>query len=767
MCAKALPRVVQRRTVGGGAAICAAHLGENMNRLTVPVRRRRPRKTIILVNSALVFAGLVAGSGPAAAVHDLTMQLDGNTRVDTSGPTYDWQSFFQGPGDISEKTGALPSGFLARGHTADYALPESTTFATGSKDTLNIGKTSSKAAGWQCGNSNNLGAKDDLVNVYTTAYRDPGTNHLILYFGAEKSSNLGDNNIGIWFLQDSSVGCVVPATGRNTDFSGHHIQGDVLLTAAFTNGGTKANVEARTWKNGADNGGEGLLSAPDTGFLCGAGGSGDKACAITNLSDFDPPWSHPVKTAGANGTALAPQEFYEGGVDVTQLQIDAGNTGDPCITTFLADTRSSQSPTATLFDFASGSFPVCRPATTLTVSRSPATIYSGNSVTWTAVEQNTGTSPINNVTVTDAAASGACSPFAYVSGDTNSNNRLDPGANNLGESWTFTCTQALTASKTIHVYGSGTDTISGQTVAGGPTSACTFNDSVSPPTVTFAAVNTVCDPNERASASVTVISPSTSLQTTAAPATATPATIHSGESTTLAFFEKNTGGTVLTNPHVDTDLSGTTCATTTAIAGVAGGDTNNDGVFDPGETWKFTCSTAFSTTTTVTAIGHGTDPLGRDITTPDYPLETTTVTVTVINPDTQLSTTANAAITYTFKELNTGDSAIASPHVTVAAGTCDAAPAYLSGDVNNNGLLDAGTTPETWVFTCTHTLSGPTADTGSTTTYVDAHGHGYDTTGADVTKCPSDETRSPQPACRNSGSEADGTAVTITNSARN
>jgi hypothetical protein len=726
-----------------------------MNRKNTSGARRRGR-TVLVATSAL-FVGLVGVSSPASAVHDLTMQLDGNTAVDASGPTYDWESFFQGPGDIAEKGTTLPTGFLARGHIADYALPEKTTFATGSKDTLNIAKAGNKAAGWQCGNSNNLGAKDDLVNVYTVAYRNPANQHLILFFGAEKSSNLGDNNIGIWFLQDSSVGCTVPASGKNTDFTGHHVVGDVLLTAAFTNGGTQANVEARTWKASADNGGEGVISAPDTGFLCGSGGTGDKACAITNLADFDPPWTHPLKTAGANGTALAPQEFYEGGVDVTQLQIDAGNTGDPCITTFLADTRSSQSPTATLFDFAAGSFPVCHPATTLSLSRSPATIHSGDSVTWRAVEQNTGTSPISNVAVHNAAT-GACASFTYISGDTNSNSLLDPGPNNLGESWTFRCVQSnVTASTTMNVYGTGTDTISGKTIAGGPSTACTFNDSVSPPTVTFAAANTVCDPNERASASVTVIHPSTDLTATAA--TASPATVHSGESTTLAFYEKNDGDVVLTNPSISTDDPGG-CSSTTLVTGVAGGDVDNDGVFDPGETWKFTCTTTISATSTVTAVGTATDPLSATITYPTDPQEQTTVTVTVINPDTTLTTTANAVITYTFKELNNGDTTLTSPSVTTTAGQCDAAPAYQSGDANSNSKLDPN---ETWVYTCTHTLTGPTTDTGTASATATGVGHGTDATGADVTHC---GTGDGAPTKRCSSSERDATTVTITNAAR-
>ncbi|MGZ4447242.1 MAG: hypothetical protein ACXVW1_08780 [Nocardioides sp.] len=749
----------------------SSRAGSSRHRRPSRLLRTHRSKTVLGVAVA-VTAALVGYSSPALAVHELTMQLDGNTKVDATGPTYDWESFFQADattGDVAPKAAALPAGFLARGQIADYALPEHTTFATGSKDTLNIGPITSPkklAAGWQCGNSNNLGAKDDLVNVYTVAYRNPANQHLILYFGAEKSSNLGDNNIGIWFLQDSTVGCTVPASGRNTDFTGHHVPGDVLLTAAFTNGGTQASVEARTWVASSDNGGEGTVSAADTGFLCGSS-SNDKACAITNLADFDPPWNHPVKTPGANGTALAPQEFYEGGVDVTQLQIDAGNTGDPCITTFLADTRSSQSDTATLFDFATASFPVCKPATTLTIERSPATIHSGDSVTWTAHEANTGTSPISNVTVTDAATTGACSPFTYVSGDTNNNGKLDPATQSAAaETWDFTCTQTLTASRTINVYGSGTDTISGKTIAGGPASKCTFS-TTSPPTVTFQADGYVCDPNERASASVTVIHPSTSLTTTAA--TVSPSTAHANDPVLFTFYETNDGDTALTSPSVTTDDAN--CATAT----YSSGDTNTNGVLDIGETWAFTCSTSFSSTgsQTVTATGHGTDPLGADVTSYGSPLctsgtvsngklcdldEVTSKSVTIINPGTILRETASAVVTFVYNENNAGDSVITNPYVT---SDCAGAGAHVSsvlgadgvhnvGDTGNDGVFSSG---ETWRFTCTKTVSIPAGS--NTVTFTDnGAGHGTDAAGGTVDS--TTDTR-----------EADSSTVTVTNNAPN
>ncbi|HET7487247.1 MAG TPA: hypothetical protein VFJ85_04915 [Acidimicrobiales bacterium] len=711
-----------------------------------PSTRRQRRRAATSVLGAAALVGLVVGNSigaGAVAVSNLPMQLDGNTAVDTGPPASDWETFFRGctasdtgclaAGDITAKTlDPVPDGVLATGSNVDYRFPEVTTFATGSKDTLNIGAITSPkklAAGWQCGNSNNLGAKDDLVNVYTVAYRDPTTKHLFLYFGAEKSSNLGDNNIGIWFLQDSSVGCTI-VNGRNTDFSGHHVPGDVLLTAAFTKGGTEAAVESHLWVAGADNGGEGLLGPADSGFLCtGSGATIDKACAITNLADFDPPWNHPVKTPGANGTALAPQEFYEGGVDVTQLLADSGQSTEPCITTFVADTRSSQSPTATLFDFSKGAFPVCKPSTSLSASpatATPATIYSGGSQTFTFSDTNDGDVTLSSPSLaTDNAACNTA--LTAPSGDTNGDGKMNPG-----ETWTWSCTlTGLTSTTTITATGHGTDPL------GRDVTFCTSSDATH-----------VCDPQEQASATVVVIHPSTTLTNTTA--TASPAIVNKNQTVTFTFYEKNDGDVVLTSPSVVTD--NTTC---NANIAKTAGDTNSNGKLDPGETWTFVCTTSFSSpgSATVTATGHGTDPLGGDVTYPGDAQERTTASTLVINPSTELREEVKADVTFTYLEKNTGDSNITSPSVTsnncaTATPVKGADNVHNVGDTGNDGVFAPG---ETWKFQCTKT--GVNLPFGSATTTVtdNATGQGTDAAGTAVP----------------STGETDSSSVTLTNSAPN
>jgi len=141
--------------------------------------------------------------------------------------------------------------------------------------------------------------------------------------------------------------------------------------------------------------------------------------------------------------------------------------------------------------------------------------------------------------------------------------------------------------------------------------------------------------------------------------------------------------------------------------------------------------------------------------------ERTSASVTIVNPDTTLTTTASAVITYTFNEYNNGDTPLTSVSISAASGQCDGTPAYQSGNNAPLASLDPG---ETWVFTCTKTLLGPTADVGTATSATaTGTGTGTDGTGVIVTHCTGAQA---SPAYKCSTSERDGTTVTITNSAR-
>jgi len=152
------------------------------------LRKYTGRKALIVAAAA---ATLVVSTGIASvlAVHDEDFQLDADVLASTGtsighAQTTDWDSLFDAAG--AEKT--LPSNYTASGFTKDFTIgannsfvtSDSTTYATGSKDTLPI------TGGWQCGKSNNVGDKVDILNAYSAVYQS-GLD-TILYFGVEKSS---------------------------------------------------------------------------------------------------------------------------------------------------------------------------------------------------------------------------------------------------------------------------------------------------------------------------------------------------------------------------------------------------------------------------------------------------------------------------------------------------------------------------------------------------------------------------------------------------
>ncbi len=326
--------------------------------------RRRRSGALLAALAALI--GVIAIAGPASAVHDLAFQLDGDVVAQTGGSqTVDWATLFNTDG--SKK--ALPSGFTASTFAPDFRTnangsfntSDPTTYTTGSKDTLPI------STGWQCTASNNVNSKVDIMNAYAAAYTQDNNGHQILYFALERNTNTGDGNVAFWFLQ-GSVGC--DDHGGTASFTGDHHDGDLLMVSAFTNGGSVSNIDVYRWNGGA-NGSLGTTSVAH-GVDCKSTSGLDAACATVNgpsngtAGTITTPWSTANAKDGV-GHSLRTSEFFEGGVDLT-----TANLGGRCFNTFTADTRSSQSLTATLFDYALGTLGECNSTTVTTPSTSPS-----------------------------------------------------------------------------------------------------------------------------------------------------------------------------------------------------------------------------------------------------------------------------------------------------------------------------------------------------------------------------------------------------------
>jgi hypothetical protein len=322
-----------------------------------------------------VFLGTFLIAGIALAVHDLAFQLDGDvsastgTNIGGNPQTKDWDSFFNA--DTTEKT--LPTDFTASGFVKDFntttkrgnvvfSTADDSTYATGSKDTLDINP------GWQCTASNNVLTKNDIMNAYAVAYTNPvpdgnGKKHQILYFGLERNGNNGDANVAFWFLQ-GNANC--DTSNGTAGWTGNHLDGDVLIVSAFTNGGGVSGITAYRWSDADGPGGVAGFLNPNpvgNGGDCQGASGLDAICATTNGSaapGLNAAITTPWLTANGTtvGNSLAPSEFFEGGIDLT-----AENLGDHCFNTFVGDTRSSQSLTATIFDYARGVLGECTSTT--------------------------------------------------------------------------------------------------------------------------------------------------------------------------------------------------------------------------------------------------------------------------------------------------------------------------------------------------------------------------------------------------------------------
>ncbi len=289
----------------------------------------------------------------ALAVHDEDFQLDGDVIGSTtttkggSTQTLDWDSLINANGTPKS---SLPTGFDDAGFEKDFQNSGSTfitsdtsTFATGSKDTLPI-------SGWQCNFDNNVNSKIDVMNAYAASYTDPQSGDEIVYFALERNTNTGDANVGFWFLQED-VGC--ETTGGAVTFSGGHQDGDLLIVSAFSNGGLVSTINVYRWNGGAN----GSLGATPvaTGVDCRSATlpPGDAACGAANTADITTPWlTSNFKDKVGNKLRVA--EFFEGGVNLTDTGL-----GGKCFNTFIGDTRSSTSLTATLFDYAAGTLGQC------------------------------------------------------------------------------------------------------------------------------------------------------------------------------------------------------------------------------------------------------------------------------------------------------------------------------------------------------------------------------------------------------------------------
>jgi uncharacterized repeat protein (TIGR01451 family) len=291
-----------------------------------------------------------------------SFELDGNTTtgvLGASGSTttsHDWDQVF------NHTSGALATAFIT-----DKVNTNTDDIFTGggSKDTQGIQNWLFTAARPQ--------GKDDITHAYAAAYTDPGNGHLLLYAGLDRFDNSGDSTAGFWFFANNIGQNPNVTQNGGHPFTGQHQDGDILLVSDFTVGGSVSTIAVYRW-TGND----------ATGHLVNITALGNpNTFAIVNSAPISVPWSYTNK---AGQTQPQAGEFLEEGVDLTALGIQG------CFSTFLAETRSSQSPTATLSDFALGAFPLCSMAATPFngLSKFDTATNQGDLVTYPLTVTNTG-----------------------------------------------------------------------------------------------------------------------------------------------------------------------------------------------------------------------------------------------------------------------------------------------------------------------------------------------------------------------------------------
>lgn len=180
----------------------------------------------------------------------------------------------------------------------------------------------------------------------------------------------------------------------------------------------------------------------------------------------------------------------------------------------------------------------------------------GNVTYYYAVKNFSQGIPLDNVKVVDDA----CSPVNYIGGDDNANHALD-----YGETWTYSC--AKTVSVTTENIATVTATANTLNTTESAYATVIVGTRLIPPLVNIINITKI----------------------------AYPLSLPSGGGPVTFTYKVTNPGTV--------PLSGVT-VTDNKCSAMSGelGDTNDNGLLDPNETWIYTCTTILRQTTTDTAL---------------------------------------------------------------------------------------------------------------------------------------------------------------------
>ncbi len=337
---------------------------------TTQIKRRVPRKTGFL--AAIVATLLVGSNAFAFHVGDAILELDGNIADDGAavvGDT-DWGALFNADGDpVGLPTNTLDTTGVIQDFVPGASGPDTSYHAPSNKDDQAINPAAGSAV-WGCVQVANATDKNDILNAYALASVGTGEDEddLILHFGTERFDNSGTAFLGVWFFQ-ADVTCDL-ATNK---FTGKKTNNDILALVNFSNGGANISIQAFAWHPNATNVdsagsftliGQGVncsTTSDNNGSVTPGGGAVDMCAAVNVTNNVVTPW--PTEDKDKPGpdpvNTLEPAEFVEGGINLTDAFAAAGQTAPACFGSFMAETRSSDTLSATLKDFALGDLDTC------------------------------------------------------------------------------------------------------------------------------------------------------------------------------------------------------------------------------------------------------------------------------------------------------------------------------------------------------------------------------------------------------------------------
>lgn len=407
----------------------------------------------------------------------------------------------------------------------------------------------------------------------------------------------------------------------------------------------------------------------------------------------------PVTQGSPNGAFNVGDDNRDGHLDLTEdweffCERDArasGRASGPITVVNTAVARGTDPSGTVVTDEATDDVDIYIPEIVLTklVNGADAvTVSAGTAVQYTYEATNIGNTPLASVgLVDDTPPCVSPTPADQADGDA----VMQPG-----ETWTWVC-DALPDSAVVNTA----------TVTGTPLDPTT-NEFFPMPNPVVTAVDT---------AEVSVVDPGLTLTKTVDASIVFP-----GDEVTYDYAAENTGTSDLRNDTGDPGwVQDDVCADVLPVpaAGPNSGDLNDDGLLNPGETWRFTCSMPLFTPTlnTATIVAQPIDGGGQPIA---DPLEREDVAfVAVVEPGIALVKTALVPVVldtaadpvlgpdvptvrpaeYLYEVTNTGDVPLRG--VALVDDRC-ASPVLADGDVDADVVLDPS---EVWVYTCTTTLT--------------------------------------------------------------